>query len=385
MRQEQTRWDLVALAIGAGAVAGLQVGKVPPSLPAMRPELALDMVTAGWAASLFNAVGAARGLFAGAAADRLGAKAVALAGLAMLAGGGFAGALAQDAATLLGARLFEGIGFVAVAVCGPKLIVAASAERQRGLALGAWGVYMPTGMAAAMLAAPVFPGWRPLWLAAAGAAALFLALFAWRMPRAPARQRRFDWAAAGATLGRPGPWLLGGCFGCYSIQWFAVLTWLPSFLIERRGWDAGAAATATALVVAANALGNLASAAAMHRRVGPPSLIATAYLAMAAAAFCVFAPAAPDALLLPAAFLFSGVGGLLPAATLAAAAAEAATPAQVAIAGGVAVQGSNIGSLLGPPAMALVVGALGWGGAYGLNLAAGALGLSLALLLDRRR
>ena len=99
----------------------------------------------------------------------------------------------------------------------------------------------------------------------------------------------------------------------------------------------------------------------------------------------MFAPFAPDALRLPAAFLFSGLGGLLPAAALAGAAAQAAGPAQVAIAGGVAVQGANVGSLLGPPAMAFAVGLAGWGGAYWLNLAAGALGLALAALLAWKR
>jgi len=380
-----TSWEVVALAILAGAAAGLQVGKAPPSLPGLRAELGLDLVAAGWVASLFNAVGAAVGLFAGAAADRLGARGVTLACLGLLALGGLAGALAPNAPLLLAARLVESLGFVGVAVSGPKVILGAAAPADRGLALGAWGVYMPLGMAGAMLAAPPLlaaGGWRALWLAAAAAALVVLALFAWRAPSAPAAAGRFDWRAAGETLGRAGPWLLGACFACYSLQFFSVTVWLPTFLVERRGWAAPDAAVACAVVVAANALGNLASAWAMHRGVEPARLIAAAFLAMAAGAVLIFAAGAPDALRLPAAFAFTGLGGLLPAATLAAAPRYASTPAQAAIAGSVVVQCSNLGSLAGPPAMAATVGLLGgWSQAFWLNLGAGAAGLALAAAL----
>ena len=41
----QTRWDIVALAVFAGVVAALQVGKVPPALPEIRADLDLSLVT----------------------------------------------------------------------------------------------------------------------------------------------------------------------------------------------------------------------------------------------------------------------------------------------------------------------------------------------------
>ena len=49
-------WGVVAVALIAGVIAAGHVGKLPPALPSIRAELGMDIVTAGWLASLFNPV-----------------------------------------------------------------------------------------------------------------------------------------------------------------------------------------------------------------------------------------------------------------------------------------------------------------------------------------
>ena len=126
-----TRWDIVLMALGAGILAGFQVGKVPPSLPVLRESLGLDFVTAGWLTSIYYAIGAAFGVAVGLLSDRAGPRRLMLMGVAFLGAGSLLGGLVSGSTWLLIARFIEGFGFVGITVTAPKLI--ATAARPRGL------------------------------------------------------------------------------------------------------------------------------------------------------------------------------------------------------------------------------------------------------------
>ena len=385
-----TRWDIVAAAVIAGVVAGLQVGKAPAALPAIRADLGLDLVTAGWVTSLYYAVGAILGVVIGMMADRLGPRRLALVGLALLGVGSLFGGLISSGGLLLASRFVEGVGFVGITVAAPKIIAVAARPGDRGLALGIWGIYMPLGMAIAMVVTPLLLqglGWRGLWLANAAAIAVFAVALTWslRPRRWPARFDAgggFDWGGARATLGRPGPWLFGGCFVLYTLQWFAIMAWLPTFLIETQGRSAASAALYAALVVFMNVFGNLAAAWLMHRGAARWLLILVAYLVMGVTAAGIFAEFVGPQWKIPLALIFSGVGGLLPASVLAGAPAHAPGRSQVAMASGFVVQGAACGSLLGPPALAAMVGVFGgWQSSWWVMLLFPGLGLMLTIWL----
>ena len=53
MAHVRTRWDIVALALTAGYVVGMQFGKVPPALPMLQTDLGMSRVVAGLIASPF--------------------------------------------------------------------------------------------------------------------------------------------------------------------------------------------------------------------------------------------------------------------------------------------------------------------------------------------
>lgn len=387
-----TRWLVVWVAIASGIAAALHIGKVPPALPALREELGLGLVAAGWVASIFNLIGATLGIAGGLAADRIGARRALAAGLVFLAAGSAMGAAAGSSGALLGARVLSGLGLVAVAVSAPRLIVAAAVARDHGRALGAWSIYVPAGMALAMLSAPlVLPalGWRGLWLVHAGAAALVLlaVLAVTRGASAPA-------AAAAPRIGaeafgRPGPWLLAAAFACYTVQFFALTTWLPTFLVESQGRTPESAAFFGALVVAANVAGNLTGAWLLHREAARWKLLAAAYLVMAPCLAGVFSGAGPAALPIALAVLCSAVGGLLPAAILGAASVHAPSREHVATVNGFIVQGSHVGILAGPPALAVLASfSGGWEQAWILAAVFGPAGLAVAAAIgavERRR
>ena len=388
----RTRWGVVAVAILVSVIVGYAVGKVPPTIGLISDEFALDRVTAGWLASIFFAFGAGFGVLTGMTGARVGARALLLTGALVLVLSGVAGALATDAAMLLAVRVFEGISFAAIVSSAPKITVDATRPEDRNLTLGIWSAYMPAGMALAMVVAPFLAeslGWRSLWWLCAGAALVATVLAAVgttrrRWPEQPSRDTRagFDWAGARATLPVGALWLYGGAFLLFTVQWFAVAAWLPTFLIETQGRGPIGAALFSALVVGTNVFGNLIGGWLMHRGVPRYALVGAANVIMAVTGMLILAGFVPDDAKIPLAIVFSACSGILPAAAYAGAAQHAPKPALVAMANGFMAQGAAIGMLLGPPLMAVVVGGFGgWEAAWWCMLICPAIGLVITARL----
>jgi predicted MFS family arabinose efflux permease len=386
--RQRTSWPAVAAALAAGVVAAGFVGKLPPALPALRDELGLSLVAAGWVVSIFNAVAVAAAVAFGVGADRVGALRFAAGAVAALALGGVAGALAPSAGWLLASRIVEGAGFLALAVSMPALIFSATAPAGRRLTLGLWSSYMPLGMAITMVAAPLllaWIGWRGLWLAVvaamlACAGALFVQ--AGRYPEPPSSGRTLR-AIAGA-LRQPGAWWAAAAMGCYTAQWTAVMVWLPTVLVQTRGASVAAASLLTAAVVAANVPGTLTGTWLLERHVSRGALVCAAAAAMAVTGVAIFADAAPDWLRLGSCFAFSYLSGVTPPATFTSTQVYARSPSQVASLQGLIMQVSNLGQLVGPPAVAAVVSASGrWGDAVYVMLAAAACGFGCGVAVAR--
>ena len=214
------------IAIAAGIVAAVQVGKVPPLITLLHTELGLSLVAAGWLASLFNLTGALFGVMGGAMTHKVGARRVLMVGLGGTALAGFGGAMAPDPVWLLSFRVLESVSFLACVVTAPRLIVAATALHQRDLAMGAWGSYIPIGMALAMLGAPSAAGqfgWQGVWIGAAGLALICLLAVAWvtsprRWPQVSSIGAALSWRVLAQVVWRPGPMLMGLCFALYTVQ-----------------------------------------------------------------------------------------------------------------------------------------------------------------------
>ena len=108
-------------------------------------------------------------------------------------------------------------------------------------------------------------------------------------------------------------------------------------------------------------------------------------------AFCaagIFVDGVPDLLRLVLAGLYSAVIGLVPGALFTGLARHAPRPELIGATNGIMIQGSNIGSLLGPPVTAQLVAASGWPAAAWLTSATLGLVTLAALFLhwrERRR
>lgn len=391
-RSDRTDWRVMIVATLAGIVAAMQLGKVPPVIPAIQQDLGVSLVMAGWIVSVFNLMAATLAVAMGLLADRVDSRKVLAGGLLMLLLGAFAGGFADCGYTLILARALAGIGLVSIAVAAPRMIVGASAPRDYSLTLGVWSIYMPSGIALGMLLTPLLLphlGWRQIWFANGALLVLFLLLFLLASPwlkgdRLSGQGSGAGWGDLRRLIHAPGPWLLGAVFACYTIPYFAVISWFPLFLVETQGTALATAAAYGALVVAANVIGNLGAAWLLHRGAQRWQLQMIGFGVMALCGTGIFSPLLGVEWKIPLAVLFSAVGGLLPAVILAASPVHAAAPGQVATVNGFVVQGASIGSLLGPPVMALTVALSGgWSGSWWLILIATVIGMLLVLKLHR--
>ena len=256
--------------MAAGVSASLHVGKLPPAVPILQQELGVSLVQAGFLLSTVQVAGMALGLVVGLSADKWGLRRSMLAGLLLMAFSSMVGAAATGFEWLLALRVLEGLGFLLVAMPAPGLIRRNVLPSELGARMGWWGSYMPIGSAIGLMLGPWVlqaASWQVWWIGL-GVSSLVAFLAVWRMvPADGAHSSVATAAAAGGdgwrprlalTLRSPGPWLVSLAFMLYSGQWMGVVGFLPT-LYAQAGLSAKLAGTLTAVVAAANMVGNIAA------------------------------------------------------------------------------------------------------------------------------
>ena len=371
-----TDWRAVLAAAACGVAVAFNVGKVPIAMTELRAEFGLSLVAAGWMSSMINTLAVCTGLAFGILGDRVGALRTCYAGLAVSILGGVLGLVAANEGVLLISRFLEGAGQVAIVVSAPALLTSAAAPTDQRFALGIWSSYLPAGVGIIMLLAPlILPlgGWRGLWLLSL--AALAMSALAVRRseasyaPRAATPLDESPWRNARLALAQPAPWLLAFAMMSWTLQHYALIIWLPTFLKEQRGLGTLATSLLSCIMVLANVPGNL---------------IPGASLVTGLAGAGIFLDGLPDALRYLLCVLLSFVGGLIPASVLSASAHLAKTPKQIGTLQGLFMQMGNVGPFIGPPIIAAIVAASGlWRDALWVTGTAAACGVALGLALRR--
>lgn len=379
------------LVVAAGGVAALQVGKLPPALPALQRELGLSLVQSGFLLSMVQLAGLTLAVFIGVLADGMGLRRSMVRGLLLLALASAVGGMATSALVLLACRALEGLGLLLVVLPAPALIRRLVPGPQLAGMLGVWGAYMPTGTALALLLGPVFiPAWG--WSAWWWLFSLVSLSMAWWVVRVvPADLGAQRWAGAGLlvrlqrTLGARGPWLVALCFGLYSGQWLAVVGFLPS-IYAAAGISGAALGALTALAAAVNMGGNMASGRLLQRGWQPRSTLWFGFGAMALGSTLAFAPFSEGWpwLRFVGVLVFSGLGGLVPGSLFSLAVRLAPGEQQVATTVGWVQQLSALGQFVGPPVTAALAARTGgWQLTPLFTVACCACGAALALLAQR--
>ncbi len=250
----------------AGISVAMHIGKLPPAVPALREELHVSLVQAGFLLSMVQFAGMFLGLMVGLFADVIGLKRCMLSGMMLLSLASALGATAQTPATLLLTRFFEGLGFLLSIMPAPSLLKHLLGGERLAKMLGWWAAYMPIGAASALLAGPwvinAF-GWANWWLFLSLVTLLAFYMLFIKVPPGLTSQAEglvsLHWGARlRLTLSSKGPWLIAFCFCLYSAQWISVIGFLPTITAEM-GISATSSGMITALVAAVNILGNVGS------------------------------------------------------------------------------------------------------------------------------
>ncbi|WP_200344058.1 MFS transporter [Rhodovibrio sodomensis] len=391
MRERSNRTG-VAFGLAIACYAAFQQFKMPPALPLMLDAYGYDSRLAGGFMSAYAVAGLLLSLLLGRTIARHGAGwPVALALGLMTAGLLVTLALPGSGATVLGARLFEGVAFTVLAIAGPVLANASASKHALPLVVAATAAWIPVGQLIAIGAAgPAFrlTGWPGLWYLGLGltaALAVWLAAL-WRRGGVDLGGRRDAGAAEAGDDGRlsrgqsVSMTLTAGVFMLWSTQYFAYMTWLPQYLVDL-GLSVDGALLGYALPVSIMLPSILLTGRLVQRGVAVGRLLVIG-LGVQAGTWALL-PLAGDGALGVGTLVLYGIGaGIVPTCLFAAPSRIAGQGQANARAFGIMMTGRNTGVLMGPILLAQafeLAGGWTWAAPILGTVTAGALALGMWL------
>lgn len=149
------RWAGFAALAGGLAMIVLDGTVVSVTTPAMVDDIGLTLSDAQWVSSGYAVVFAALLLTTGRLGDRHGRRLLFTVGVATFAAASLLVAAAQDPASLIGARMVQGVGGALVLPSTLSTLNATFRGRDRAVAFGLWGAVM----AGAAAIGPLLGGW----------------------------------------------------------------------------------------------------------------------------------------------------------------------------------------------------------------------------------
>jgi MFS family permease len=380
-----TSWSKILLVYVSGLVAAMALGKIAPAGPRLQPDLGLTLTQLGWVMSALTAVAALLGAPAGVWIRHLGVQRTLVVGLGVMAAAGGIGAAAWSAGAMVTSRIVEGGGYLLVVVAGPSLIVRLARRQDQAAALALWGTFIPVGLAASAVLGGMLTsalGWRG-WLGLAAVLSMVTSVIAaLTLPLDQANPAASRQPLRPSSLGRSA--LLAAGFCSISLIGVAILSLLPTFLVEQHDTSMAAAGAATAVVSFSSVPGSLITGWLIRRGLGL-SRLGMAGLAMPAAAVPAFlADGALASGVIAAVVLLLIYGGMI-AGMFAAVPRIAQDQGLLDLTNGLVAQLGSLGSLLGPPLFSAVVTAAGWAAVAPLTLAFTLVGLGLWMAALRRQ
>jgi nitrate/nitrite transporter NarK len=254
------RWAILAVCVLGFMQTHVHRVGFAPLIPTFIADLGLTYAAAGTIMAAYFWTYAGMQVPVGVLTDRLGARRVMLGCMGVMAVGAVAFALSHTYAQSLLSRCLLGAGAAATWLPGLRLIQEWFEPRERGLATGLFSAGGGIGGTTALLLLPILAGhlgWRAAYAVLAVPVLITMAA-AWILVRPSGSAR------PAATAGAPGQVLAAfrevlttralWPFNLYVIfsygGYFALLTWLPTFLVESEGLSQAGAGLVTALITA---------------------------------------------------------------------------------------------------------------------------------------
>lgn len=235
------RWWIVLLLLLSVGINYIDRGSLSVAAPVLTKEFDLQPDQMGWVLSVFFWSYAVFQIVSGWLVDRFDVKWVFAAGFCVwslaMAGTGFVGSFAG----LVAARVVLGIGESVAYPAISQIIVRQFSQQERGLPNALIDVGTKIGPALSTMVGGLMVtryGWRALFIAMGIGALLWLIPWLWLMPARGSLETQHE--AIGPTLSellrRRELWGTSLTMFSLGYVWYFLLTWLPSFLVNGRGF-----------------------------------------------------------------------------------------------------------------------------------------------------
>ncbi len=237
-----TRWVIVVLLLLSVCINYVDRGSLSVAAPLLSKEFTLSPQQKGLLLSAFFWSYAVFQLVSGWLVDRYEVKWVYAGGFCLwslaMAGTG----LATSFAVLFAARLMLGIGESVGYPAISQIVVRHFRPQERGLPNAVIDVGTKVGPALSTLIGGLFVdryGWRALFLGMGAGALIWLLPWLWLVPRSqsPDETRRVQGPTMMEILGRRETWGTSLAMFALGYVWYFLLTWLPSYLVDERGFS----------------------------------------------------------------------------------------------------------------------------------------------------
>ncbi len=378
------------ITVFAGVMAALHIWKLPAAIPVLQEELQISLFLSGVLLGVVQVAGMVGGLAMSLLAEIHSQRKIMLLGLMLLVCGSILGSFSPSAGMLLGTRIIEGAGVIMCSVMGPGLVRAHAPLKRMNLAVGWWAAFMGIATFFGILGTAIslqFISWQSWWfilgLLTLVPIALILKFVSATDPGGGSSTKSaFRKIAVTASSGRV--WVSGLIFGCYTVQWMAIVGFLPTIFRED-GLSPILGGLFSAVVGGLNALGAIITGVLLQRGIAGKHLLLGSFVIMALTAVLTFAIDYPKTLVLVQVLcvgLFSLCGAAVPATMTRLAVDLAPEGGSAPAAMGLMQQIFNIGNFTGPMLVAwLVVLTGGWSSTWWVSVFFGTFGLAMVLVL----
>lgn len=397
--RSRAAWVVVVF---TGVVAAMHIWKLPTALPIIQEQLGISLVDAGILLGTVQVSGMIGGLLVSLFAEIIGMRRSVLLGLVLLVVGTLMSIFAPNFVWLLVARFVEGVGFLTATIVAPALIRRVAPLGSISTAIGFWSSFQGQATFLAVIASTMvlqfipWQGWYWVMLALTIVPMILVLKFVPHDPPEVSGQRETSGVVVpavkkiGITASSWKPWIAGLVFMCYTVQWIAIIGFLPTIYLEAglTGWLPG---VLTAVAGGANAIGAVISGGLFKRGFTVLQLVIPTFVVMALMAFLTFfvdwkSVAGGFLWQFLCVVLFSAMGSLIPS-SLTRLSVEIVPPGGSSPAVmGLMQQIYSVGSVFGPALVAaLAVATGGWQSTWWMNAFFSALGIILVLSLSTKR
>ncbi len=236
-------WLALGLICSAVFCAFIAVFAIPPLMGMLTRQFHVNYSRVGLFMTAYTMIPTFGSLLIGVFSDRVGVRNSLLSGLSLLALAGFLSALSQNFWEMLACRILIGIGATSIFVPGLATVLYLFPAAGVNLATGAFFSSLNLGLSVAMLVTPIIAralGWRaPIAFYAAFALMiaavirLFTNVSSFHGVRSPKSE---DVAIPGQQGSKAALVLVSASNFLLFFQSFGMITWLPEYLAQQRGY-----------------------------------------------------------------------------------------------------------------------------------------------------